>query len=202
MYGVQISGRIIRWPSVCACCARPADTTVEVRSTRTTAKRVIDTQTKSCDVPYCNRCLSHIQAAKELGAFSRIVINGSWLIGIAGTVATLLTLGFIPWESVFLAPVLSLLMVAGTVGLLVLTWQRCQEKHRLDLEAREAERARLKRHLESLLSKTCSEKTRLAAQYHGWNGSVHTFYFSSAGFAAALERANPGKCQRGGQVRH
>lgn len=93
-----------------------------------------------------------------------------------------------------------MLLVAGTVALLVVTWRPCQEKYRRDLKAREAERARLERRLESLLCETCSEEGRFASEYDGWYGSVHTFYFSSADFAAALERANPGKCLRGGQV--
>jgi hypothetical protein len=202
MYCLQISARVIRWPGICACCAQPADAAIEVSSTRTTGKRVIHTQTKSWDVPYCNRCLSHIRAAKDLRAFSRIVINLSLVTGIAGTVLTLLILGLIPRESVILVAFLGLLMAAGMIGLLVLTWRSCQEKYRRDLKASEAERARLQRRLESLLCSTCSEKSRVAARYDGWYGSVHTFYLSSANFAAALERANPGKCLRGGQVHH
>lgn len=103
MYCVEISARIIRWPDICACCSRPADTAIEISSTRTTGKRVIRTQTKSWQVPYCKRCLSHIRAAKDLRAFWRIVINLSLVIGLAGAVLTLLILGVIVWQSAILA---------------------------------------------------------------------------------------------------
>lgn len=200
MYCVQISARIIRWPGICACCGHSADTNIEISSTRTTGKRVIRTQTKSWEVPYCSRCLSHIRAARELRSFSRIVVNLSLVIGLAGAALSLLIFGLIVWQSVILAVFLSLLLVAGTVVLLSVTWRSCQARYRRHLTAKKAERARLERRLESLLCDTCSRESRCAAEYEGWYGSVHTFYFCNADFATALERANPGKCLRGGQV--
>src|SRR5262249_29993964 len=168
--------------------------------TRTTGVEVIRTQTKSWDVPYCNRCLSHVHAAKELEMFSWVVIHLSLVISLVGTALSLLVLGLIFRKSVTLAALLSLLVIVVAVVLLVTTWRPCQRKYRRDLKARDAELARLEHRLESLLSDTCSEASRLAAEYDGWYGSVHTFYFSSADFAAAVERANPGKCLRGGQI--
>jgi hypothetical protein len=122
----------------------------------------------------------------------------SLVIGLTGAVLTLLSLGLIVRQSVLLAAFLSLLMAASTVILLVVTWRPCHEKYHRDLKAREAERAKLERRLESVLCATCSEESHLAARYGGWHGTVHTFYFSSDHFAAALERANPGKCLKGG----
>src|SRR5205085_4176030 len=148
MYCVQISARIIRWPGICACCGRHADTAIEISSTRTTGKRVIRTQTKSWEVPYCHRCVRHIRAAKELRAFSRIVLNLSLVIGLAGAFLSLPILGLLASGAAVLAAFLGLLVVAGTVVFLVVTWRPCQEKYRRDLKAREAERARLERRLE------------------------------------------------------
>ncbi|MCS7270090.1 MAG: hypothetical protein NZ703_03300, partial [Gemmataceae bacterium] len=67
---VQISARISRWPEVCACCCRPADTTILVSATRTKGKRVIQTESKSWHVPYCSNCLEHIKVVQELKQFS------------------------------------------------------------------------------------------------------------------------------------
>jgi hypothetical protein len=52
------------------------------------------------------------------------------------------------------------------------------------------------------LCSTCCEENARAVEYGGWHGSVHTFYFSHSSFAGAFERANPGKCLRGGQIHH
>src|SRR5262249_6419670 len=118
MYCVQISARIIHWPISCPCCGRPADTAVKISSTRTTGVEVIRTQTKSWDVPYCNRCLSHVHAAKELEMFSWVVIHLSLVISLVGTALSLLVLGLIFRKSVTLAALLSLLVIVVAVVLL------------------------------------------------------------------------------------
>lgn len=198
MYCVQISARIIRWPDICACCCRQADTSVQISSTRVTGKRVIHEQTKSWDVPYCQRCLDHVQAAKQLSQFSMFVMHWSVVLGSIGGFIAFLALLVVAGET--LIP--SAVILALTAVVVVASFSRCQRKYRRDKNEKEARRAELKRRLDSLLSPDCSQKGRFAAQYDGWYGTVHTFYFSNGTFADRLERANPGKCLRGGQIHH
>jgi hypothetical protein len=192
MYCVQISARIIRWPSVCACCTQRADANVEISSTRITGKKVIHTQTKAWAIPYCRRCLVHIQAAKDLKSFSMVVGHLSVALGFLGVL-----LAVILWVA---GAILAILALAITAGLVLATFRRCHEKYQRDCRAKQAQRADLERRLQSLLSHSCCEREKLAASYEGWHGSVHTFLFSSSQFAGAFEQANPGKCLRGGQI--
>ena len=202
MFCVQISARIVRWPGVCACCCNPADTSIEVRSTRITGKKVIHSHTKSWDVPYCRRCLAHIQAAKALQAFSMLVIHLSAVFGLLGAVLLVMTVGALHQRSVPTAVVLGVLIAVATTAFVILTFSRCQSRYQREFQAKKEQRARLEQQLNSLLAMSCCEKESLAAGYAGWHGSVHTFFFQSSQFASAFEQANPGKCLRYGQIHH
>lgn len=202
MHCVQISARIVRWPGVCACCCQPADTSIEVSCTRVTGKKVIHTQTKSWDVPYCRRCFAHIKAAKALRAFSMLVIHLSIVFGLVGAALALLAAVAVYQRSVSSAVVLGLLLAAVTTAIILLTFSWCQAKYQRNVQAKKVQRARLEQKLNALLSQSCCDECRLAAQYDGWHGSVHTFYFASGQFASAFERSNPGKCLRDGQIHH
>jgi hypothetical protein len=201
MYCVEISARIIRWPSVCACCCRRADTTLEISSTRVTGKRVIHSHTKSWEVPYCRRCLAHIDVLLELRRFSLFVLHLSVLFGlIGGAVGLLLLFAFIR-SSVPLAIALSFLAAAATTATVVATFRWCNERYKREVQAKQARRRELEDRLASLLCGDCSEKDQ-AAEYGGWYGSIHTFYFSSSKFAALVEQVNAGKCLRSGRIHH
>jgi hypothetical protein len=202
MYSVEISARIIHWPGVCACCCHPANTSIEVSSTRTTGKRVIHTQTKSWEVPYCERCLDHIEAAKALRAFSTFVIHLSVVFGLVGGVLAFFVFLALCQRSVPMAVILGLVITGLTAAIVIPTFWWCHAKYQRDVKAKKAQRKRLEDQLNALLSQSCCEEDELAAEYGGWHGSVHTFYFASKQFAGAFERANPGKCLRGGQIHH
>lgn len=49
-------------PFECACCGATPDATLGVTATRTTGKRIVRTQSKSQQVPYCQQCLAHAAA--------------------------------------------------------------------------------------------------------------------------------------------
>jgi hypothetical protein len=202
MYRVQISARMIQWPDVCACCCQAADTRVEVSSTRTTGKKIIRSTTKTWNVPYCRRCLEHIDASKDLQSHSRFVLHPSLVIGVAGGLLALLVFALALTASVPLALVPGVATLVLTVAALLLTYEGFQEKYQRALAAKKAERDRLQRGLDALLSATCCAETYIAAAYQGWHGTVHSFIFSSQQFAAAFEQANPGKCLRDGQIHH
>src|SRR5690349_11405044 len=152
---VRISAHIIHWPALCACCCRPADTSVEVSSTRVTGKRVIRTQTKGWKVPYCTRCLDHIDAARALRGFSGATFHLSIVFGLVGAaLSVFIFLAFI-CVSVSAALIVGLLSSAATVAVVVLTFRSCQAKYRRELRAKEDRRARLEDRLERLLAPSC-----------------------------------------------
>jgi hypothetical protein len=59
---VQVSARKVTFPMQCLCCSRSPDTQVAFVASRTTGKRVVRTETRSCEIPVCKRCLTHNSA--------------------------------------------------------------------------------------------------------------------------------------------
>ena len=64
-FDVRASGRLLTWPQQCACCSGPSDTNLRAEYTRTTGKRVVRSDTRYWDVPYCSHCLHHAQLAQS-----------------------------------------------------------------------------------------------------------------------------------------
>jgi hypothetical protein len=63
---VQISARLIRWPTVCACCCAPARESEAAVARRHKGVRVVRVEEKSWPIPYCSRCLDHREAFADL----------------------------------------------------------------------------------------------------------------------------------------
>jgi len=78
---VDVSGRHFIFPSECACCGGPADTELAASASREWGKRVVHTETKSWDIPYCTRCTSHIASYEEAGSLARILTVLSVVVG-------------------------------------------------------------------------------------------------------------------------
>jgi hypothetical protein len=167
-----------------------------------TGKKIIHTETKSWHVPYCTHCLDHIQVAKELRKFSMFVLHPSVPIGLVGGVLAFCAFGMACSLSQLLGVLVGFLVVVATVGILMLTFPACQAKYHRDVAAKNAQKAQLEEELNSLLCRTCAEEDCLAAGYHGWQGTVHTFSFSSGQFTRNFERCNRGKCLGDGQIHH
>ena len=85
---VKISANIISWPQVCACCLGRPDTTYDAGYTRRTGKRVVRTQTKKWEVPYCDTCLEHVEAdriARSIQSWTPVlVLVLGYLFGLSG----------------------------------------------------------------------------------------------------------------------
>lgn len=64
-FRIAVSAKLLKWPPVCACCQRPADASLRAAYTRTTGKRVVRSQTRYWDVPYCSGCLRHVAHAQS-----------------------------------------------------------------------------------------------------------------------------------------
>ena len=65
MQYVQVSARILKWPTICACCCSQANTTHTVSHTRVTGVEVIRTDERGWSVPYCDTCLRHVSMALD-----------------------------------------------------------------------------------------------------------------------------------------
>ena len=131
-----------------------------------------------------------------------LVIHLSPVIGLVGGFLTLVAFTLVSWWSLLGAVGLGLLFAAITTAIVVLTYPACRARYWKHVQIRKSKQARLEQELNSLLSASCCEEDSLAVEYNGWQGSVHTFYFSSRQFADAFIRANPGKCLNNGQIHH
>ena len=205
MYAVQISAKILTWPPACACCCGRPTGTMTVTSSREVGKRVVHVTSKSWKVPYCRRCVDHIDASSKLRNYSpRRVIHGSVAIALIGGLVTCGCLlifwlggGIGRWGTG-----LSLLLASFTLGLVVYTFSSCQKRFEKRKAEINTERARLERAVESLVSPSCACKSHVAVSYEGWQATVHTFVFTSKAYAGMFRAANPGKCLQDGQIHH
>ena len=200
---VQISARLIRWPEQCACCLGRANEVYRATYTRVTGKKVIRTDSRWWDVPYCSSCLGHVDAASRAKA---ITATGAYTVLALGILLGLVVAAFgsCCCGPALFAPaqprgenrggasvgvvVAALGSVAAGIGVIAgaSVWYR-----RLEADARRRKRRALQ-HAESLTSSHCCTRS-LAVAYEGWSGTVHTFWFASTGYADAFVRANPGK---------
>lgn len=187
---LEISAKIINWPPVCACCCQRADTTVPISSTRVTGKKVVKSQTKSWDIPYCRRCLGHTKVAQELLAFSTFVLHRSVLIGLAGAMVTLFLTGALLEVAQRTAIWCFFISAVGTVAVTAATFTTFQREYEQQKKKKLRARAELEKKLEGLMCQHCATE-ELAATYSHWHGTVHTFYFSNPHFVALVEAANP-----------
>lgn len=80
-FAVRVSARTLAWPSQCACCSGPSNGSLRAQYTRTTGKRVVRTDTRSWEVPYCSQCLRHVQLVQS-GKNTRG--TGIWLTVLGG----------------------------------------------------------------------------------------------------------------------
>lgn len=89
---IEISGKLLMFPHACACCGAAPDDEIRVSSTKSWGKRVIHTESRVWEVPYCTRCITHIRRSESAGSFARISTVTSLLISAtAGCTTGLLT---------------------------------------------------------------------------------------------------------------
>lgn len=92
---IEISGRLLTFPHACACCGAAPDNDVPVSSTKSWGKRVIHTESRVWEVPYCARCITHIRRSESASSFARISTVASLLIAVAAGYAAGLLAGII-----------------------------------------------------------------------------------------------------------
>ncbi len=65
MSRVVVSARKLNWPPSCCCCLSQATTQMRLTATRTTGIKVIRTDKRAWDVPYCAACVAHVSRFHE-----------------------------------------------------------------------------------------------------------------------------------------
>lgn len=68
-----MSGYQFTFPSKCACCCSETNTQLSISASKSSGKRVVHTKTQVWDVPYCDRCTSHLKAVNEAAALTKAV---------------------------------------------------------------------------------------------------------------------------------
>jgi hypothetical protein len=82
---IDASGHSFVFPAACACCCSLSDVEMSVSASKSSGKRVVHTSTNAWDIPYCSRCIGHVNAVE----------SGNRLIGILTFVA--LFFGAVLW---------------------------------------------------------------------------------------------------------
>jgi hypothetical protein len=102
---VDVSGQRFVFPSECACCGATPDSALTISASRSRGSKVVHTETKSWDVPYCTDCIEHLRASQAAGSFARLFTFLSVLLGV------LIGFGVNP----YLGAAIGILAVVGTV---------------------------------------------------------------------------------------
>jgi hypothetical protein len=167
MHMVQISARIIKWPTACACCCRKADTIIVVSGTREKGKRIVHVESKSWKVPYCDACLGHIAASKELKQYSPApVVHGTVGIAMLGALLAIGSTFFccLGEGYVWLGIGLPSLIGASTIVLAVTTFKQFQKLYGEEIRKTNTREPFLKRRF-----KICSVRVAFGRAALQWN---------------------------------
>jgi hypothetical protein len=177
-FEVRVSARILKWPEKCACCCGWPDDVFRAESTRTTGVRVVREDSRSWPVPYCSRCLEHMEVTAEADAIN-LQVHDYTYVAVSILVACV-AVACVLWPMVFLV------IPAGI-------WLYFARQMDAD-NAREARKKKGKMIAEarSLMEATCCN-LREAAAYDGWEGSIHTFRFRNRRFLDAFCDLNESK---------
>jgi hypothetical protein len=101
-----VSGRTFEFPNECACCGATPDSEFTVSASKSWGRKVVHTEARSWDVPYCAACIRHIRAVEAARSLSRLLTFVSILLG-----------GLIGFAvSPFWGAAIGILAVVGTVG--------------------------------------------------------------------------------------
>jgi hypothetical protein len=176
---VEVSGRQFVFPFKCVCCLAEPDHEFELSSTRITGSRVIRTQTRSWNVPVCDRCSAHDKAFREAGRWGALLWTGGILGLLIGLALLIQMVAFLVGQDATAPHPIAAIAWTGA-GIAAIQYQRTRTRDGRAL-ARE------------LRSPQCTADTFLQSRYLGWSGSVHSFEFASSQYALAFMRDNRSK---------
>src|SRR5579862_5573633 len=88
---VDVSGQKFVFPQTCACCGSWPHTTFAAVASKTTGSRVVRTQSKSWDFPYCGSCICHVSKARTAtnvsGTIAALAVVAAVVAGFSGLLA-------------------------------------------------------------------------------------------------------------------
>ena len=172
MYCVRVSARLLHFPDVCCCCGcSGADNRFQAVATRTTGKKVVRTDSRSWSFPLCGDCERWIRQ-QQVADIAHAWFMGLVVLAILGVVGGV---ALLPRPSGGVAIFLGVL-AGAIVPFVYKNWQQCQEA---------ANRVKPARH--------CVTEPVI---YEGWQGTVHTFYFSCHEFTERFQAGNARKVLR------
>lgn len=79
---VDVSGQNFVFPNECACCCSAPDAEMTISASRSRGSRVVHTETKTWDVPYCVARVGHIGAMGAARSLARSLTFLSVLLGV------------------------------------------------------------------------------------------------------------------------
>ena len=178
-YTVRVSARILHFPELCCCCGLEAPRNrYRAQYTRTTGVRVIRHHTKWWEFPACGPCLRWIDAEAaasgkhyafvSLAVVATILLLGGAVVICAGISARAgggVVLGLLGTAAGLVCGCLTPLAYAA--------WKKADE-------------------YAAYLVPDGATSTA-PVEYHGWDGSVHTFEFSHRRFCDRFIGSNRGK---------
>jgi hypothetical protein len=80
---VEVSAKLLKFPQQCVCCGGVPDTVYQAVATRTTGKRVVRTDSRSWDFPYCVGCAGHLAHYRAAGTARTAFVLLGLLAGAA-----------------------------------------------------------------------------------------------------------------------
>lgn len=79
---VEVSAVTLQMPEECACCGAPPDADLTISAEKSWGKRVIHSEAKTWDIPYCCRCLEHSRRRWDAGSFARTATVTSLVVAL------------------------------------------------------------------------------------------------------------------------
>ncbi len=173
MYRVKVSARLLHFPKQCCCCGdNRSGSEYRAVASRTKGTKVVRTESKWWDFPLCPECSEWMDTQHSANS------SRNWFLGFVVLALLTLPLGITLILSPQTVAFGVLLILAGlVVGIFApfqfKTWRRGQTL------ANE-----LKPHRSCYLEPVV---------YSGWNGTVHTFYFTQQLFCQSFMMLNEKK---------
>jgi len=79
---VDVSGHLFVFPHDCACCGGTADAELSVSASRSRGSRIVHTEMKTWDVPYCSGCIKHIRNLDNVRLQLKLLAFFSLFLGL------------------------------------------------------------------------------------------------------------------------
>ena len=90
---VDLSGIRFAFPNECPCCGGMPDGTLVISASRSKGRRVVRTEVRAWNLPYCNRCIKHIKDVATIRLQLKLLAFVSIAVGALMAVTVSLLVG-------------------------------------------------------------------------------------------------------------